>query len=78
MDKKKVIDRAPLRSEPAAPSTNIGGLTMAMSTIRQFKEATGKVVERMESHEERGELGVVGATIFVRFSDKTEMNIFEA
>ena len=49
---------------------------MMRDTFRQYKEAAGKVVESVESYQERGELGVVGVTISLKFTDQTELNLF--
>ena len=50
---------------------------MAMrDTIRTYKEAAGKVVQQIESFQEHGELGVMGATVEINFTDGSRIDFY--
>jgi hypothetical protein len=45
-------------------------------TVRSYKAVAGKDVQRVESYEERGELGVVTRNIEIQFTDRTILRFF--
>ncbi len=49
---------------------------LRMADTPRTYDVVGRVVQRMESFHERGELGFMGTTISVKFTDGTEINLF--
>ena len=61
---EKLVNRSELFSYPS------------VDTVQSYKDVAGKVVQQIESFQERGELGWMGTTISVKFTDDTELNLF--